>query len=67
MLLVFVGAVKLEAESSEGRIRRVKDTRIRFKSIYILEVYLLSRDIYLELILGATDRLSSLDRFSLFG
>ena len=67
MLLVFVGAVKLEAESSEGRIRRVEDARIRFKSIYILEVYLLSRDIYLELILGATDRLSSLDRFSLFG
>ena len=67
MLLVFVGAVKLEAESSEGRIRRVKDTRIRFKSIYILKVYLLRRYIYLELILGATDRLSGLDRFSLFG
>ena len=51
MFLVFVGAVKLEAESSEGRICRVEDARIRFKSIYILEVYLLRGDIYLELIL----------------
>ena len=51
MLLVFVGAVKLEAESSEGRICRVEDARICFKSIYVLEVYLLRKDIYLKLIL----------------
>ena len=61
MFLTFISTLKLQAEASEGRIRRVEDARVRFQSIDVLEVYLLGRNIYLELILGAAHRLSGLE------